>query len=128
VSPDPPADRSAHAPPPGGPPVPEFRCDVSRLDGTATVRVEGEIDLATTAPLDQALSEARRTGAQRIRIDLAEVTFVDSSAVHLLLRWTQAAEREQWTLSIVQGPAPVRRLFDLTGLLDELPFEADGTA
>jgi anti-anti-sigma regulatory factor len=35
-------------------------------------------------------------------------------------------EKNGFEFSLVQGPSAVRRLFELTGLIDVLPFQEDG--
>jgi anti-anti-sigma regulatory factor len=77
------------------------RCDDR---GTWLVALHGEHDLATMPLLDEQTRHvwARCTIAV---IDLSEVTFVDSSVIHWLLRVEHALEvAHGFTLSIVTGP------------------------
>jgi ABC-type transporter Mla MlaB component len=77
------------------------RCDDR---GTWLVVLHGEHDLATMPLLDE---QTRHVWAQCTIavIDLSEVTFVDSSVIHWLLRVEQALEvAHGFTLSIVTGP------------------------
>ncbi len=47
---------------------------------------------------------------------------MDSSGLRLLLRWDAEARRDGFSLQLVPGPAPVQRVFELTGMTERLPF------
>ena len=64
-------------------------------DGVALVVLEGELDLAAVPELRERLAEAHGAGPRGVVLDMAEVTFVDSSALRELLR-AHSAVRE-WT-------------------------------
>ena len=55
-------------------------------DGVALVVLEGELDLAAVPELRERLAEAGGAGPRGVVLDMAEVTFVDSSALRELLR------------------------------------------
>lgn len=80
----------------------------------------GELDLATAPAVEAEIEELVARGFDAIVVDLRAVTFVDSSGVHLLLR--QSA-RPDVRLTVIDGPKPVRRVFELAGVRDALPFE-----
>jgi anti-anti-sigma factor len=93
-------------------------------DGT-DVAVAGEMDLATSGPLGSALTEVLETRPRTVRIDLAEVSFLDSSGIRCLV---EVAERAAGVGShlVVRNPTPmVLRVFEICGV-DELLL-ADGT-
>jgi len=80
------------------------------------VAASGEVDLATAPRLRAAIDEAIEGGSGRVVIDLAEVTFMDSTGLVALvgaLRRLTAAGRE---LHVTCPAGPVRRLFELTRL------------
>ena len=52
----------------------------------AVVAVRGEIDLFTAPELKSALSEAIESGHTRIVVDLTDTTFLDSTALGVLIR------------------------------------------
>ena len=84
---------------------------IAIVDGV--VHVGGEIDLATAPRLDACLDAA--TGG--LRIDLSEVTFVDSIGLRVLLDHHRVQRRRGEVFRIVAMSQPVRRLLQLTGLL-----------
>ena len=88
-----------------------FVIGVGRFQGATVVAVAGELDLHTVPELEQALAEAERSG--RVIIDLTEVTFLDSTALGVLLR---ASSRHHERLDVVLDGSEVRRVFEITGL------------
>ena len=53
--------------------------------------------------------------------DLRATSFIDSAGVHLLVRHSA---RDDVRITVVDGPAAVRRIFDLVGVRTVLAFEA----
>jgi anti-anti-sigma factor len=98
--------------------LPGFRCTV-RESGrdTAWVRVVGEVDIATAPQLEQTLRKAQFR-AQRVVLDLRELTFMDCAGVHVILDASNHARLAGGQLLLVRGPSHVDRLFTLTGTSD----------
>lgn len=97
----------------------------SRRDGsTHVVVVEGELDVEVADELEAELLRIEATDAGVVVLDLAAVSFADSSALRVVLA---AADRSAEhpvadRLRVVRGDGPVRRLFALTGTEDVVPF------
>jgi anti-anti-sigma factor len=84
------------------------------------VAVAGELDLASSDQLRAALlrSEAQ---ARIVILDLRRVSFIDSSALSVIVAQHQRSEADGFRFAIAIGGAPaVERLFDLSGLQDTL--------
>jgi anti-sigma B factor antagonist len=79
----------------------------------AWVRVTGELDLLTSPRLRQTLGEAQRA-ARLVVLDLRELSFTDTSGIHVILDANRDAQREDGRLLIVRGPAQVDRVLTLT--------------
>jgi anti-sigma B factor antagonist len=89
------------------------------------VAVAGEMDLATSGPLAQALTEVLETKPVTVRLDLAEVSFLDSSGIRCLVGVAERATAVGGHL-VVRNPTPmVLRVLELCGV-DQLLL-ADGT-
>ena len=99
-----------------------FTCQVSREDGHATVSPRGELDMATVGAVDQHLAQLRRNGVGKIVLDLGGLTFMDSSGLHLVIRWANEASNDGFVFELEPGPPVVQRIFDLTAVHDTLPW------
>jgi anti-anti-sigma factor len=82
----------------------------------------GELDLVTTPILERAFDAALRDGdADMIVVDLTELSFMDSTGIHLLMRMQTACEGAD-RLRVINGSRPVQRLLDVTGVRALLPI------
>lgn len=96
-------------------PASELLCLHVTADGEPVLlRVAGEIDVATGPRLCRALGRALDSGAEHVHVDLADVTFCDSTIVHALLHARTRAGTRGTTLTLDLGEW-ARRLLDITG-------------
>ena len=84
----------------------------------AVLTVGSELDLATVSRFEAALG--RVSGSVRLIVDLTECSFLDSSAVRVLL--ARAAEDTASTLTVVAPDAGVRKVLEIAGLDTKLPI------
>ena len=94
-----------------------------RHDCTHVVAVVGELDVATAQRLDDALRSVEATDVEQVIVDLAGLTFVDGSGVHLIARAEERCRTTAKRLGLRPGPAQIQRMFALAGA-DTLPFAA----
>jgi anti-sigma B factor antagonist len=85
--------------------------------------LSGELDLQAAHALERCLHEVCTAAANGVIVDLSGLTFMDSNGLRLTLLARELCERSGCEFMLVQGPPQVRRLFDVTGLLDRLPFQ-----
>jgi anti-sigma B factor antagonist len=78
----------------------------------AWVQVVGELDIVTAPTLEQTLRDAELR-AQLVVLDLRELTFTDSSGVHVITNAGVRAGRAGRRLVLVRGPAQADRIFKL---------------
>lgn len=105
------------------PGMPErFRWDIAYEDHRVRIAPVGELDMAATPQLEQAIRALLDAGAVHLIIDLRHVTFIDSTALHLALDLDAAARDDGLRLELLPGPPQVQRIFELTGTLEQLPF------
>lgn len=104
-------------------------CNVGRLtmrserDGALhTIRLEGELDLATAEELERELMRVESSDALSIVLDLSALEFIDSTGVRVLLQADARSRADANRLALLRGPKAVQRVFELTGILDRLPF------
>lgn len=60
-------------------------------------------------------------------LDLSQLTFIDSSGIHVVLELQKRSTHQMIRLVIVPGPRAVQRPFEILGLADVLPFLAAAT-
>ena len=85
----------------------------------AWVAVSGEVDLATAEVLrDSLLGVLRDEAPTMLGVDLAGVTFLDCAGISALVAVRNAAARTGRQMRVTHAQPIVRRVLDLTGLLD----------
>jgi anti-sigma B factor antagonist len=94
-----------------------------REQGT-TMRIEmaGEWDLAGRDAARAAIARALAGGPECVLLDLSRLEFIDSSGLHVTIELAERAAAANVRLVILPGPQAVQRVFELTGLLERLPF------
>lgn len=105
----------------------QLRIDVGRPSPlTVQVTPVGEVDLATAhILLDSLLRVLREQASAILDIDLAGVTFLDCSGVSALVAARNVAAQAGRQVT-VSNPRPiVRRVLELTGLLDAVTAPID---
>jgi len=100
---------------------PPFGVELARDGATATVAILGELDIATTPELTDAL-RSLEPGYETLVVDLSRCTFFASSGISILLEESHRAQQEGFELIVIKAPAEVQRMFDLAGLEDKLTF------
>jgi anti-sigma B factor antagonist len=87
------------------------------------VVVEGELDLRTAPQLEAVLDRAIERG-QGLLLDLSRVQFIDSTSLHTILLALERSRFADSRLAICADlPDHARRLFELVGVLEQLPLE-----
>ena len=94
----------------------EFRVDVETSNGPAVVVVAGELDLYTAPELRERLARVDEGGAERVVLDLSQVTLVDSMALGVLLGAKKRLATHAGSLDLVVSKPDIRRIFEITML------------
>jgi anti-sigma B factor antagonist len=80
------------------------------------VAVRGEIDLFTAPELKQVLTEAIEQGKRRVVVDLSETSFLDSTALGVLIGAVKRLRSNGGALAIVNVDRNIAKTFEITGL------------
>jgi anti-sigma B factor antagonist len=89
-----------------------------------TLDVEGELDLATAPTLLRIATESISGDADRVMvIVLKGVDFCDSAGISALVAIRKLCDRFGWRLRVSQPNLAVRRVLELTGLIQYLNVE-----
>jgi anti-sigma B factor antagonist len=89
-------------------------------DGSASLIVRGEIDIAAVHDLAKAIADALDRRLPSLVIDLSGVTFCDSSGLGQFAHTAQDCATRGIGLRIVGTTPSVRRVFEVTGMVDLL--------
>lgn len=92
-------------------------------DGTISLLLEGELDLAGAPQMESSLAAAEWDGPSRLVIDLSRLEFIDSTGLRLLLQADARAKERGCELVLRPGQQAVQRVFEVTGALAILRFE-----
>jgi anti-sigma B factor antagonist len=96
---------------------PEFAITEHPIDGERHVlAVRGEIDLFTAPELKQVLAESIEAGRIRIIVDLTDTTFLDSTALGVLIGAVKRLRSRDGALAIVNIDDNIAKTFEITGL------------
>jgi anti-anti-sigma factor len=91
-----------------------FAIRAERRDGVARISAHGELDLQTASLLDRALEAVDQFELARVVLDLTDLSFVDSTGVHAILRAHTRATENGSVLVVVNSSEKVRKVFELT--------------
>ncbi len=101
-------------------PPPSFACTLNEdLPESAWVGVTGELDISTAPTLMRTLRAAGER-ARRVLLDLRELTFIDASGIHAIVRASRQFSGLGSRLAVVRGSGAVERMFVLTGAGEQL--------
>jgi anti-anti-sigma factor len=100
--------------------TPAFEVSSSRAADILIVEVAGEVDMATSPQVVEAV-ESASNGCRRVVVDLTEVTFLDSSGLNALVNCRRSLAARDVDLRVVSpSDHVVRRVFEIAQLTDEL--------
>jgi anti-sigma B factor antagonist len=95
---------------------PVLSAQVSQEQGRVTVVVHGELDLASAPALRQELAGLLRLDVATMTLDLADLSFIDSSGLHALNAIRELATGQGVRLELRALPRHARRVLDITGM------------
>jgi anti-sigma B factor antagonist len=93
---------------------------------SATVVLDGEIDIATCPAIRRSLMAAIRGGNVHLGVDMSGVAFIDAAGIGVLVDAANRARKAGGGLSLLAPSWPVRRLLDVLHLDGILPAASGG--
>jgi anti-anti-sigma factor len=82
----------------------------------------GELDVATAARLEVAVTGLCAGTASEIVLDLSELAFLDSTGFRAILSAKERCQESGCEFLMTRAREPVQRVFDVSGVLRKLPF------
>jgi anti-anti-sigma factor len=104
------------------PSVGQLLLNRSRDGSRHTLALRGELDLVTAPDVEDTVAALCLDGAQELVLDLREVVFIDSSGLRTVLASMDMCRLHGCELLVIPGSGACRRLFELTGAIDDLPL------
>lgn len=92
----------------------EFVIRIDRDDDGPVVWLAGDLDLATTPQLDECLADVVRGRSGQIVVDLAELSFCDSTGLSAFVRWTRQCNDAGLQLVLRAPTQQLQRLLEIT--------------
>lgn len=102
-----------------------FHTEVEPQGDAVVLRLHGELDMATSPTLDRAIAAAFDGGGTSVIVDLASLTFMDSTGIAVLLGARRRADEGGCSLVVRSPRRPVLKAFRLTGVDQILSIEPD---
>jgi len=90
-------------------------------DGTRRLALKGELDMVSAPEVSARLEELARDGSA-VRLDLSELSFMDSTGVRVIYTASRALQDSGGRLEIVKPEGEPWRALEITGLHRILPF------
>jgi anti-anti-sigma factor len=90
--------------------------DIDVAEGVGRLTVSGELDLETAPALSSAAAECIGPGVGSLRIDMAGVTFMDSTGLSALIAIRNMTEGAGQTLVLANLQHRVMRIIEITGM------------
>lgn len=101
-----------------------FSVSVETDDRCPIVSVAGEVDLATAPDLRDRLHEVMDDKPRVLVVDLLQVTFIDSTALGVLIDAWKQSETMGAAMRIVVSEPRILKVFTITGLTDIFTIRA----
>jgi anti-sigma B factor antagonist len=98
--------------------VPAFHYEILQIDDRAEVAVHGELDLDNSPGLLRDLVLNMELPISTVTLDLAQVTYVDSSGLGTLVAAKHRADQRGIGFRLVGVSGQTRRIFEITDLAE----------
>ena len=100
----------------------ELRLSTFNSNGATIVEAGGELELHNAPRLREELKRICETDKPRCVVNMSDVSFIDSTGVGVLVGALKRAREHEGSLTLACPQPRVRRVFEITGLLQALPI------
>ncbi|MBR5640658.1 MAG: STAS domain-containing protein [Firmicutes bacterium] len=96
---------------------------IKKAEGEAlTLALEGRLDTITSPQLDEAI-DASLDGVTDLTLDLAELTYISSAGLRVLLRALKKMNAVKGKFRVTNANDTIMEIFDVTGFAEILTIE-----
>lgn len=89
-----------------------------------TIAVEGEVDISNAANLRNAIDLALEQPTDALVLDLAQVSYIDSTGIGVLVGAAHHAQEHGKAFSAINAQSPVMRVVQLLGVDKDINISA----
>jgi anti-sigma B factor antagonist len=94
-------------------------------DARDVLHMQGSLDFASKqAMVDEAVAAMGRPGVTGVALDLSGINFMDSTGLGAIVEISGAAEDAELGFALIEPSSRVRRVLEMTGLLDRWTIES----
>lgn len=99
---------------------------INQESGVRIVTISGRVDSSTSPQLDQALKDCFAGDSQSpLVLDFAEVSFLSSAGLRVLLLAAKTARQQNLNLAICSLIPPIQEIFEMSGFMGIMDVHAD---
>ena len=99
-----------------------MRIESNDEGGRHALVLSGELDIASAPQLEARVQRLGAPMGGEVVLDLGGLEFIDSAGLNAILRVRALCQEQMWGFGLTPGARPVQRLFEVTRLIDRLPF------
>jgi anti-anti-sigma factor len=99
----------------------QLRIDVRHESDRVILTLAGELDMASSELLEQAIANEDLAGAATLVLDLEQLQFIDSTGLRVILTAFERCRGRGQEFAITPGSQQVQRLLSVTGVAEHLP-------
>lgn len=92
--------------------------DTTENEQEYSIVIEGELDVYTAPELQKVLEPIRQSGSHDIKIDLTDVSYMDSTGLGIFVGTLKDLNQHDKALYVTGVSKRILRLFEITGLRD----------
>jgi anti-sigma B factor antagonist len=108
-----------------GPSVPApFDVHVSGSNRAMTARLVGELDLVTVPAFEQRLERMRHEGARQLTLDLADLSFIDSTGLSALVTALKRYRADGGDIVLRSPTRATTKVLEISGLSQVFTIES----
>jgi anti-anti-sigma factor len=97
------------------------------IEGVALVELAGELEVVSVDEFSVRMADLGGSGPAGVVIDLAGISFIDSSGINALVQAIRAVEARGGTAVLASPSSVAQRVFAITRLAEIVPVETDRT-
>ncbi len=100
-----------------------MKTTIEQLEDSTLVTLEGELNTAASAEVNNVLTPLMENGSGRIVIECKDLTYIASSGLRILLSILKSTKSNGGTLKLRNVNDNVKKIFALTGFVKIFDFE-----